>query len=137
MRVSTLKAQTAFLREFAVCGNVLRACHAAGVSRASVYGDWLKQDAFRALYDQAVDDAADLLEEEARRRAVDGVEKPVYQQGRLVGLVREYSDALLTLLLKGKRPETYRERHQHEHAGPGGAPIQVVTGVPQVEHPSA
>lgn len=131
VRVSTLKAQALFLREFALCGNVSRACLAAAIGRSTLYGDWLKAAAFHELYLQAVDDAADLLEEEARRRAVDGVEKPVFQGGREVGVIREYSDALLTLLLKGKRPETYRERYQHEHSGPGGTPIQVITNVPQ------
>jgi hypothetical protein len=60
----------------------------------------------------------DQLEEEARRRAVDGVLKPVFQRGRQVGRIREYSDVLLVTLLKGKRPDTYRERF--EHTGKGG-----------------
>ena len=50
------------------------------------------------------------LEEEAHRRAVIGVERPVYYQGEEVGAVKEYSDALLTLLLRATMPEKYRER---------------------------
>ena len=52
----------------------------------------------------------DAFQEEAHRRAVQGIEKPVYQGGRLVGTVREYSDTLLIFLLKGLRPERYKER---------------------------
>jgi hypothetical protein len=46
------------------------------------------------------------------RRGVTGYDKPVYQQGRLVGTVREYSDTLLIFALKARAPDRYREiRH--------------------------
>ncbi len=55
--------------------------------------------------------AADRLEAEAWRRAVEGVERPVgWYQGKPGGYVKEYSDVLLIFLLKGLRPEKYRER---------------------------
>jgi hypothetical protein len=66
---------------------------------------------------------ADQLEQEARRRAHDGVRKPVYQGGKRVGYIQEYSDTLLIFLLKGLRPEKYRERF--EHSGAGGGPLQL------------
>ena len=47
---------------------------------------------------------------------------PVYYQGKEVGQIRKFSDTLLIFLLKGARPETYRERH--EHTGKHGGPIQ-------------
>lgn len=50
-----------------------------------------------------------MLEDEARRRAVDGVDEPVFQGGELVGHVRRYSDRLLEFLLRGRRPTVYRE----------------------------
>lgn len=118
----TAKAKLAFIRLFAVTGNVLRSCQAAKIGRRTVY-DWLAEDeAFKALYDIAHDEALDALEEEARRRAVDGVLEPVYQGGAKVGSIRKYSDTLLITLLKGKRPETFRERF--EHTGKDGAPIE-------------
>jgi hypothetical protein len=40
---------------------------------------------------------------------VEGVDKPVYQGGVLVGYVREYSDQLLVTLLKAHRPEKFRD----------------------------
>jgi hypothetical protein len=48
------------------------------------------------------------LEDEAVRRAYEGVERPVFQGGKQVGVVREYSDTLLIFLLKALRPEKYR-----------------------------
>ena len=35
--------------------------------------------------------------------------------------LQEYSDTLLIFLLKGLRPEKYRERFEHSGTGPGGA----------------
>jgi hypothetical protein len=49
------------------------------------------------------------LESEARRRAVDGVDEPVFHKGRICGTVRKYSDALLMFLLRGNAPEKYKE----------------------------
>lgn len=124
-RLATLKAKARFLREFAECGNVLRSAKAVKVGRRTVY-DWLQVDEeFKALYGQAHEDALDELEEEARRRAVDGVLEPVYQGGKKVGSIRKYSDTLLITLLKGKRPETFRERF--EHTGKDGGPIKSQT----------
>ncbi len=53
----------------------------------------------------------DILEAEAFRRAVEGVEKPVgWYKGEPGGYVREYSDVLLMFQLKALRPEKCRER---------------------------
>lgn len=116
----TLRAQARFLRDFAVAGNVSRAARTVKVGRRTVY-DWLGNEAFKRLYAEAYDDALDALEEEARRRAVDGVLEPVFQGGVKVGTIPKYSDTLLKLLLEGKRPETFRTRH--ELFGPKGGPI--------------
>ena len=62
-------------------------------------------------------EACDALEAEARRRAVEGVRKPIYCQGEICGTVREYSDTLLFFLLKGAMPEKYRDDYRAEHTG--------------------
>ena len=84
---------------------------------------WNKADhaAFQAALPKAERLAGDLIEAELVRRAVEGVDEPVFQQGRLVGFVRKYSDRLLELAAKGTLPEKYRERF--EHTGAGGAPL--------------
>ncbi len=116
----TVQAQTRFLSEFARCGNVRRAAVAAAVGRRTVYR-WLEQPRFKTLYDDAHDEALDILEEEARRRAVEGVLEPVVSGGKIIGRVRKYSDNLLITLLKAKRPDVFRERY--EHTGKDGGPI--------------
>ena len=103
----------AFLAAFRETGNVRLACETAGVGRSSHYR-WLGEDPdYRGAFELAEEDAADILEAEARRRAVEGVEKPVgWHKGEPGGYVREYSDVLLIFLLKGLRPERYRERYE-------------------------
>jgi hypothetical protein len=65
--------------------------------------------------------ALDLLEKECVRRALVGWKEPVYQGGKELGTIRKFSDNLLIFLLKGKRPEVFRERH--ELTGVNGAPL--------------
>jgi hypothetical protein len=103
--------QRALLAAFRKTGNVRLACEAAKVGRSSHYR-WLNRDpAYREAFAVAKEEVADLLEAEAHRRAVEGVEKPVgWHKGKAGGCVREYSDTLLIFLLKGLRPEKYRER---------------------------
>ena len=101
-------------------------CLAASVGRSAVY-KWRKSDSeFEAAWDTAEDEGTDVLEAEATRRAVEGVKEPVgWYQGVPGGSVQRYSDTLLIFLLKGRRPDKYRERQQVEHSGPGGGPIEV------------
>ena len=101
-------------------------CLAASIGSSAVY-KWRKSDQeFSDDWDKAEDEGTDVLEAEAIRRAVEGVTEPVgWYQGAPGGHVQKYSDVLLIFLLKGRRPEKYRERHQLEHSGPGGGPIEV------------
>jgi enamine deaminase RidA (YjgF/YER057c/UK114 family) len=107
-RVNVAKAR--FLEVYAQCGNVSAAAKEAGVGRRTVY-DWLVADVdYQVAFNDARDQAVDVLELEAHRRAVVGVQRPVYQGGRLAGVVTDYSDKLLETLLRAARPEKYRER---------------------------
>ena len=97
-----------FLSVVADTGIILRACELTGIGRTNVYR-WRKEPEFEAALQLAVEEATERLELEARRRAFEGVEKPVYQGGEHVGDIQEYSDTLLMFLLKAARPEVYRE----------------------------
>ena len=102
----------AFLAAYRETGNITRAALMAKVSRGRHY-DWLEQGkAYSEAFEDAQEHAVETLEEEARRRAMFGVEQPVFYKGEVCGSVRKYSDVLLIFLLKGLRPEVYREnRH--------------------------
>lgn len=67
----------AFLAAYAECGTVTRAAEIAGIERNTHYV-WLKDDPdYAKACEAAYEQAAERLEQEARRRAVEGVEKPV------------------------------------------------------------
>ena len=72
---------------------------------------WKADEAFEAGLKVAQEVAADIIEAEAFRRAVHGVNKPTgWYRGEPGGYVTEYSDILAIFLLKGLRRERYRER---------------------------
>jgi len=112
-----------FLDALKVTGNVTKACKLSRLGRMTAY-DWRDEDEeFKADWDKALEIAADLLEEEAVRRAHDGVKKPVFQGGKRVGYVQEYSDTLLIFLLKGTKPKKFGDRTTL--AGDKDNPVQV------------
>lgn len=114
-----------FLETYEATGNISRSADLAGISNGTHYR-WLKEDPeYAAMFEEAHARACDALEAEARRRAVEGTERPVFYKGRIVGYIREYSDRLLELLLKAKKPHEYKERTATEISGPGGGPIEV------------
>lgn len=119
----------AFLAAYSLLGNITGAAEAVGIARQNHY-DWLADDInYADAFSQAKDEAADRLEQEVRRRAVIGVEEPIYQGGKKVGTRRVYSDNLLMFLTKGALPHKYKERH--EMTGAAGGPLQTVvhTGI--------
>jgi hypothetical protein len=110
----------AFLAAFEECGNVTVACQLAGVSRSAVYL-WREDPEFEAEFEAAGETAADALEAEARRRAVEGFTEPVFQGGAQVGTITRYSDTLLIFLLKGRRRGVFGDRQ--ELTGADGKPL--------------
>lgn len=106
----------AFVESFRQVGNVTVAAEAAGISRATYYY-WLERDdAFAQAVRQAEIEAVERLEAEARRRAVEGVsrEEGIFYKGFQIAtkVVTEYSDTLLIFLLKGAKPEKYKDRQE-------------------------
>lgn len=90
--------------------NVGKACAAIGVSRTWAYDLRDANPAFAAAWDAAMGRGVSALEDEAHRRAFDGVEEPVFHLGKQVASVQKYSDTLAIFLLKAHAPEKYRER---------------------------
>jgi hypothetical protein len=84
------------------------AAEEAGIGRSTAWL-WRQNDPeFATAWDEAVAEGVDRLEDEAHRRAVEGYNpRPIYHKGKKVGEIREYSDSLLALLLKSRKPEVY------------------------------
>lgn len=84
------------LAAFVEYGTISAACKAAGIGRSTWYGIKKDDPQFAADAEHAKHEVADGLEQEAIRRAYDG------------------SDVLLIFLLKGHKPEKFKERNYSE-----------------------
>lgn len=122
----TNRARAAFLEVLRECANVSEACRRANISRNCAYDHKEADEEFRKAWEIAEAEAVDRLEKEAWRRAHDGTERPVFQTGKQVGVVREYSDRLMELLLKAHRPYRYKERVETQLASPTGGDAKLI-----------
>lgn len=154
-RLTTHRWVGPFLAAFSLTGNVSESARIAKVERNRVYAYMRESTDFAEAFATAQEEADDILEREARRRAVEGVDEPVIHQGELCGVwvdkdgktvsqdtpdaklipltVKKYSDTLLIFLLKGQRPGKFRDNVKHEHSGPDGKPIETIQLVTAVK----
>lgn len=95
-----------FLELFAQTGNAMLSARGSGVDRSTPYDLKQRDEAFARAWSEADEASIQVLEAEARRRAM------------------ATSDRLLEFLLKARRPAVYRENHRVEVVGDGGGPVQ-------------
>jgi hypothetical protein len=123
-------------------------CDVTGVDRSTVLKARNADPAFDKAVEEAMEAGMDRAEQEAFRRGMVGFEEPVIDRGKLVYAyqrrvdedgkehyepvldangqpvpltVRKHSDALLTLVLKGRRKKVYADRT--ELTGADGGPV--------------
>lgn len=110
----------AFLAAYRILGCIVYAARAARVHPAN-HWRWLRSKDYAAAFAEAKQEANARLEEEARRRAVEGLEKVLFYKGEPIMDPRpghegkpyvehQYSDTLLIALLKANMPDKYTER---------------------------
>ena len=141
----------AFLAALRAYPVVSHACDAVGIERSTAYRARDTDEAFSRDWEDAMETGIDRAEKEAFRRGVVGYEEPVIDKGRLAYCyerfvdgdgkegfrplldekgqpvpltVRKHSDALLALVLKGRRKKVYADRT--ELTGADGGPVQQV-----------
>ena len=115
----------AYLDEVARTGLLMKSAKAAGVSYQTIKRFREEHDDFEALVQEALDLYREAIEEEIHRRAIEGVETPVF--GNLgpglgsgeVGQVRKFSDKLLELHAK-RHIAAYRDKAQIDANITGG-----------------
>jgi len=139
----------AFLQAFAISGRITVAAAAAKIDRTLHYV-WMKDAEYADAFKLAEELAGDLLEDEAVRRAHDGIEEPIVHHGRIMGLwvlpdgrqvpghtgegppeegadfrpltINKRSDSLLRTLLEGFKGAKYATQRHHV-SGAGGGPV--------------
>jgi hypothetical protein len=112
----TKELQQRFLEALADTGSVSTAASVAGTSRTRVYELRKADPTFASAWQEAEENSVDRLEDEARRRALEGVPELLVSAGKLVRddedkpiTVRRYSNSLLLGLIRAHRPPR-RER---------------------------
>jgi hypothetical protein len=142
---TTNAKQKAFLAAYAATASITAAARAARIDRTSHYL-WLQDSkGYPEAFAAAGEQAAQTLEDEAVRRANEGVFEPNVFKGQFtygpeaftkdaegrttlkrgakpLGIWK-YSDTLLQFLLKGLRPEKYRDTWKGEISIPDGVKI--------------
>jgi hypothetical protein len=102
----TRERRDVFLRALASTGNVSAAVTVANIARQTAYERRSTDQTFAQGWAEAMEEATDVLEAEARRRAVEGVQEPLIVGGKLVErdgkvvMLTRYSDQLLIVLLR-------------------------------------
>lgn len=133
----------AFLKGFATDGIVKTGLEAAGVTRDTLKQWRERHEWFEEAYKRALDDANDLIERELHRRAVHGVNEPITYQGQptwvtnpadpngppVMFTVKKYSDSLMPLLMKARKPQEYGDKSKVQLEGAAVAPVLILPGV--------
>lgn len=117
--------QAEFLEKYIECGNITGVLKGMGVNY-SRFREWKKERDFMFAFIDAQEHACHTLEAEAWRRAVDGVEQPIFQNGREVGMRKEYSDVLLMFLMKGLNPGKYADRRVNQNINSSEATVLIL-----------
>ena len=103
--------KAAFIACLRNSANVRASCQAAGVRRTDAYKARDKDKKFASEWDEALQDALDILEAEMMKRAKSG------------------SDTLMIFLMKAHRPEKYRDVYRTELTGKNGGAVKVQSGL--------
>lgn len=107
----------AFLHAFRETKMVTAASRLIGIAPSTAYRERQRDEDFALAWHDVEEEVTEALEAEAYRRAHDGVSRPMVSMGEVVAHEQVYSDGLLTFLLKGRRPDRYRDNVKVEHGG--------------------
>lgn len=106
--ILTIDQKDKFLRKLASGYSISASAKAAGVHRQSYY-DWRESDPeFAIAADHALESGTDTIEDIALSHA------------------RQGNASLITLLLKSRRPDKYKDRSEQQHTGKDGDPLKIV-----------
>ena len=131
----TAKRDDKFFEHLALGYGVTTSANAAGYGRRTVYDYRKSDDEFAARWEDAVAEYVESLECEVDRRAVEGVAKPVFYQGKKCGEINEFSDTLLMFRLKKLDP-SYRDKQESPlDGGSEPTPVKIEVNVVDASKP--
>ena len=124
-RIDMTNKERAFLEAYKEFWSIPLAAAACGETRQAHYRRCDRDPKYKEAFLDIEEELRDRLHEEVRRRAMDGVKKPIMwrgqqcrdKNGRKMWL-REYSDRMLELLVKRHCPE-FRDNRHAVGAAPG------------------
>lgn len=122
-----------FLNEFRQSGNLTEAARRAGVHRSTPYR-WAEWDSdFKVLMEQAENEAVDRIELVAHNLATGKYMRMVVSAGKVLGEEAIYSEKMIEMLLRARRPERYNQKQQIEHSGSLRSIQELLIGIPAGE----
>jgi len=113
-------AQRKFLRCLEASGSITKAARWARIHKQN-HWLWMHQEGsgYPAAYEAARERGIHQLEDEAVRRAYDGIRKAVRYKGKIVGYDTEYDSTLLLACLRARHPK-FQPQSTQPPAGAGG-----------------
>lgn len=124
--------QRRFLAAYEACGSLTQAARWAKIHRSNHYA-WLGNPEYAAAFPVADMRSARALEDEAIKRARDGIRKAVWYKGKIVGYETVLDNTLLLALLKAGNPEKFRDRSSSDVNLKGNVLIKRLIGVSEEE----
>jgi hypothetical protein len=105
------------LRKYGILGD---ACRAARVSWDTI-DKYRSEDAeFAARYSEALEEAVDRVEKQAMKIAGEGIRRPIYRKGELVGYQMEPEPGMIQFVLRTRRRDRYADKLEVNHSGAVG-----------------
>jgi hypothetical protein len=113
-----------FLKHLAKTANITASAMVACITRRTAYNWKHAEPDFEEAWLDALEQATDTLEAEARRRALEGTPRPltckdglIYDKDGKPVMVLDFSDTLMVTLLKAHRPERFKDRSETHMTG--------------------
>lgn len=113
-----------FCRVLVQCGNPTTAAQAAGWSRRSAFNYRREHPEFAEQWEDAYEEFLDMVEQEVIRRGTIGVPEVQYYQGKPAtgpdnkpAIIHRYSDRLLEVFMRARRPKFYSDKAELHISG--------------------
>jgi hypothetical protein len=126
--------QRTYLAALRIKGNVTLASRAARVSARTVERYRLENEFFSSLCEDALKFNDDIVEGRAYQLGVEGILEPVFQGGICVGQKRVFSERMIEIMLKSRKPNKFDTGKKLNITTSGGfsAPMMEVAQVAEL-----